>query len=219
LGTNEIEIDENLADRTAPETIIILGAPGSGKDTQAGFMVDALGYQIISTGDLMRILAGHNDEVHNMIEKGDLIPDTIVEDELLSAFVLLSDGQPVILDGYPRNVEQAKKLEGMLTENNRKLDKVIYLKVSDTDLIERISKRRLCDDCEHIQIGGDKCELCGGTVHLREDDKPEAVKHRLEVFHKATEPMIELYRAEGKLLEIDGKPAPEAVRDEIKKAL
>jgi adenylate kinase len=219
LGVKEIEVDENIQDRTAPETIIILGAPGSGKDTQADFLVQALGYQIISTGDLMRILAGHNDEVHDMIQKGDLIPDSLVEDELLSAFILLPEGQPVILDGYPRNVKQAEKLEEILVENNRKLDKVIYLKVSDKDLIDRIAKRRVCDTCEHIQIGGDKCELCGGPVHLREDDKPEAVKHRLEVFHKATEPMIEHFREEGKLVEVDGKPAPESVRDEIKKAL
>lgn len=219
MSAKTIEIDENIQDRTAPETLVILGAPGSGKDTQANFLVEALGYQIISTGDLMRILAGHNDEVHDMLEKGELIPDSIVEDELLSAFVLLPEGQPVIIDGYPRNLEQAKRIDKILAENSRKLDKVIYLKVPDADLLERIEKRRICDACGQIQIGGKKCETCGGSLVLREDDKPEAVKKRLEVFHQATMPMIEYFRGEGKLVEIDGKPVPEVVKDSIKKAL
>jgi adenylate kinase len=219
MSDKTIEIDENLTDRTSPETIVILGAPGSGKDTQAGYLVDALGYQIISTGDLMRILAGHNDEVHDMIEKGELIPDSIVEDELLSAFILLPEGQPVILDGYPRNLDQAKKMEKILLENKRKLDKVIVLNVPDTELVERIAKRRVCADCGKIQIGGNKCENCGGELVLREDDTPEAVKKRLEIFHESTEPMIDYFKEEGILVEIDGRPAPDVVKQEIKKAL
>lgn len=219
MSAKTIEVDENISDRTAPETIIVLGAPGSGKDTQANFLVEALGYQIISTGDLMRILAGHNDEIHDMIEKGELISDSIVEDELLSAFILLPEGQPVILDGYPRNIEQAQRIDRILSENNRKLDKVIYLKVPDTDLIDRIAKRRICEACGQIQIGGEKCNVCGGAVKLREDDKPESVKKRLEIFHQATEPMIEYFREQGKLVEIDGRPVPEAVRDLVKQAL
>jgi adenylate kinase len=219
LSAKTIEIDENISDRTAPETIVILGAPGSGKDTQANYLVEALGYQIISTGDLMRILAGHNDEVREMIEKGELISDSIVEDELLSAFILLPEGQPVILDGYPRNVEQAKRIDEILVDNSRKLDKVIYLSVPDADLVDRISKRRICETCGQTQIGGKKCNSCGGELALRDDDKPESVKNRLSVFHKTTEPMIELFRTQEKLVEIDGRPAPEAVRDSIKKAL
>lgn len=217
--SKEIEIEEKMPQRTAPETIVILGAPGSGKDTQAGFLSEALGYQIISTGDLMRILAGHNDEVRGMMEKGVLIPDSVVEDELLSAFVLLPDGQPVILDGYPRNVAQAQKIDKILAENNRKLDKVLYLSVPDDDLIKRIAKRRICEACGTTQIGGEKCNGCGGPLTLRDDDKPESVKKRLAVFHQATEPMIEFFKKQNILIEIDGKPAPEAVKDEIRAKL
>jgi adenylate kinase len=217
--SNEIEIDEKLPERTAPETIVILGAPGSGKDTQAGFLAQALGYQIISTGDLMRILAGHNDRVHEMIEKGELIPDSVVEDELISAFVLLPEGQPVILDGYPRNMNQAQKINKILGENHRQLDKVLYLSVPDADLVERIAKRRVCKACGNIQIGGEACQNCGGKVTLRNDDKPESVKKRLAVFHETTEPMIEYFKKQGVLLEIDGRPAPKEVKEKIRKAL
>ena len=219
MCANTIEIDENIQDIKAPETIVMLGAPGSGKDTQANYLVEALGYQIISTGDLMRILAGHNDEVHNMIEKGELISDSVVEDELLSAFVLLPEGQPVILDGYPRNIDQAHKLNNILGENGRKLDRVIYLSVPDDALITRIEKRRVCKDCGFSQIGGTKCNSCGGKIDIRKDDKPESVKNRLKIFHDSTEPMIEYFREEGRLVEIDGRPVPEVVRDSIKKAL
>jgi adenylate kinase len=211
---SEVFVEE--IERTAPETIVILGAPGSGKDTQANYLVQALGYEVISTGDLMRILAGHNEKVAAMMKKGELIPDSVVEDELISAFVLLPEGQPVIVDGYPRNVEQAQKLTTILEQNKRKLDKVIYIKVDEDQLIKRISKRRVCTVCGAVQIGGEKCNACGGPVQVREDDKPESVKKRLGVFHELTEPMISFFKKEGVLVEVNGNPAPEEVREEIR---
>lgn len=213
------EIIEQEIERKSPETIVILGAPGSGKDTQANFLVEALGYQTISTGELVRILAGHDDNVREMMEKGDLVPDSIVEDELISSFILLPEGQPVILDGYPRNVQQAKRLEEILEENNRKLDRVIFINVSDKDLTERVGKRRICKRCSNIQVGGEKCEGCGAELTIRSDDKPEAVKERLKVFHEATEPVINYFKENGVLVEVDGTPAPDKVKEEIRKLL
>jgi adenylate kinase len=154
-----------------------------------------------------------------MMKKGELIPDSVVEDELISAFVLLPEGQPVIVDGYPRNLEQAQKLATILEQNKRKLDKVIYIKVNEEELVKRISKRRVCAACGSVQIGGDKCNGCGGPVQIREDDKPQAVKKRLGVFHKLTEPMINFFKKEGVLVEVDGNPTPEEVREEIRRLI
>lgn len=213
--TEEINISSH------PETIVILGAPGSGKDTQSEFLADALGYKIISTGDLCRILAGHNEEVKKLMEKGDLIPDSIVEDELISTFALLPDEQPVILDGYPRNIEQAKKLNTILEQNARKLDRVIYISVTEEEAIKRIGRRRICERCGAFSVytGKEICGECGGALAVREDDKEAAVKERFKVFHERTEPMINFYKEEGKLAEVDGNLKPEEVREEIKKAL
>jgi adenylate kinase len=158
--------------------------------------------------------------VREMIGKGELIPDTIVEDELISAFILLPEGQPVIIDGYPRNLDQAMKLNSILTENNRHLDKVILIDVTEKDAVKRISVRRICAKCGHISAEkGASCSECGGKLTNREDDKPAAIKKRFEVFEKTTKPMIEYYQKEGVLVTVDGSPAPEVVRDSIKKVL
>lgn len=216
MTEKEITIEE----RTAPETIIILGAPGSGKDTQSHFLVEALGYQVVSTGELMRILAGHNEEIHDMLKRGDLIPDSIVEDELISAFILLPEGQPVILDGYPRTLEQAKRLDEILDENSRTIDKVIFIDLTEEDAIKRISIRRVCAVCGHFTSTKEKvCPECGGRLVAREDDKPESVKRRFKLFHSKTEPIIDFYKEKGILVEVDGKPSPENVREEIRKVL
>lgn len=214
------EVIETEMTEKSPESLVILGAPGSGKDTQAQFLAESLGYQIISTGDLMRILAGHNDKIRDMLTRGELVPDSIVEDELISAFVLLPEGQPVILDGYPRNLEQAKKLEKILAENERKLDKVIYINVSESEAVKRLGKRRICLACNTLTDDRDKvCKECGGKLTQREDDKPGAIKRRFKVFHEITEPMIEYYQKQGVLIEVDGNPEPTGVKEEIKKAL
>lgn len=207
-------------ERKSPETIVLLGAPGSGKDTQAEYLQDALGYLTISTGSLMRILAGHNDKVRDMLGRGELIPDTIVEDELISAFILLPEGQPVIVDGYPRNLDQAMKLNNILVENNRHLDKVILIDVTEEDAIKRVSLRKICSKCGNISAEkGDTCSECGGRLAIREDDKPNAVKKRFEIYKESTKPMIDYYNNEGILITVDGSPSPETVREEIKKVL
>lgn len=207
----EIEINP------AAETIIILGAPGSGKDTQAEFLVDALGFQIISSGELIRLRAQHDDDLHDALEKGELVSDDVVDDEIISVFALLADEQPVILDGYPRTLEQAEKLDKILLDNNRKVSKVLYIKVPDEDLVKRIAKRRVCAKCGKFTSDEHKsCPECGGKLVQRDDDTPKAVKNRLEIFHKTTEPVISFYKERNLLLEVDGKPSIEKVRDSIR---
>lgn len=201
----------------AAETIIILGAPGSGKDTQAEFLVSALGFQIVSSGELIRLRAIHDEELHDILEKGELVPDNIVDDEIISVFALLPEDQPIILDGYPRTIEQAEKLNAILAENNRKVDKVIYLSVPDEELIKRIQKRRVCVKCGKFTTDEYKsCPSCGGALSLRSDDTPKAIKNRLEIFHRTTEPVINYYRERNLLHEVDGRPTVEKVRDSIR---
>lgn len=214
------EVIEKEMEKESPETIVFLGAPGSGKDTQAKMLSDALGYQIVSTGELARILAGHNDKVRELLAKGEFLPDSMIEDELISAFVLLPESQPIILDGYPRNLEQAKKLYKILEENNRKVDRVIYINVSEKEAIKRLGKRKICTKCNSISNDiGEKCSQCGGKLMQREDDKLAAIKHRFKIFHERTEPMIDYFRKKNILVEINGNPVEEVVKEEIRKAL
>jgi len=208
---NEIEI------KPTADTIILLGAPGSGKDTQAEFLVEALGFQIVSSGELIRLRATHDDELHDLLQRGDLVSDDVVDDEIISVFALLPDEQPVLLDGYPRTLEQAEKLDKILAENNRKVDKVLYLKVPDEDLAIRIQKRRVCSKCGKFTSDDHKtCPDCGGALTLRNDDTPKAVKNRLEIFHKTTEPVIEYYKERNLLHEVDGRSSIEKVREGVR---
>jgi adenylate kinase len=202
------------------ETIVILGAPGSGKDTQVEFLMEALGYQEISSGELVRLRAQHDEELRKITESGGLAPNDVIDDEIISVFALLPDEQPVILNGYPRTLEQAKKLPKILAENNRKLDKVIYIRVPDNDLATRIGKRRVCAKCGHFTDDShESCPECNSSLKLREDDKPESVKKRLELFHKETEPVIQHFKKEYNFCEVDGKPAIEKVRENIRKIM
>lgn len=204
--------------KSAADTIILLGAPGSGKDTQAQFLVEALGFQIISSGELIRLRATHDDELHDLLQRGELVPDNIVDDEIISVFALLPDEQPVILDGYPRTIEQAERLSKILAENNRKVDKVLYLMVPDGDLAKRIQKRRVCSRCGKFTSNDNKnCPNCGGVLVIREDDTPKAVKNRLEIFHKTTEPVINYYKERNLLHEVDGRSTVEKVREGVRK--
>ncbi|MDD3678830.1 MAG: nucleoside monophosphate kinase [Patescibacteria group bacterium] len=200
------------------ETIIFLGPPGSGKDTQAEFLVEKLGFQLISSGKLIRLRAEHDDELHDILKKGDLVPNNIIDDEIISIFALLPDEQPVILDGYPRTLEQAKKLDLILSENNRKLDKVIYINVPDKDLINRIKKRRVCSSCQKFTMDKfEACPYCGGKLTQRNDDTPETLKNRLKVFHQNTKPVIEYFKERRVLLEVDGSPSIDRVKESIRR--
>lgn len=211
---NEIDITPKA------ETIVILGAPGSGKDTQVEFLVDALGYKEISSGELIRMRAQHDEGLRKSMEKGELVSNDVVDDEIISVFALLPDEQPVILNGYPRTLEQAQKLSIILKENNRRLDKVIYIKVDDKELIKRIGMRRVCKRCNHFTDNSFKlCPECDGELVTRKDDEPKSVKNRLELFHKETEPVIDFFGKNYDLCEVDGNPSIEEVKENIRKVL
>ncbi|WP_332899786.1 adenylate kinase [Haladaptatus sp. CMSO5] len=201
--------------------ILLLGAPGAGKGTQSSRIVEAFDVEHVTTGDALRANKDMETEYgtpRSFMEAGELVPDpvvnAIVEEALTSA-----DG--FVLDGYPRNLEQAEELDGMTD-----LDLVAYLNVAEEELVERLTGRRVCSECGtnfHIKFNQPAvqgvCDECGGDLIQRDDDTEETVRERLRVFRENTEPVIEFYRERGQLVEIDGEGTPDEVWGKLKTAI
>ncbi len=196
--------------------IIFLGAPGAGKGTQAAIVAQELGLVHIASGDLFRQALEQGTELgiqaKSYMEKGMLVPDAITIRMVLER-ILAPDCEPgVILDGFPRNMEQATALDEALLEQGKAIDKVVYIKVSQQELLNRLSGRWICRQCQtpyHAinsppKVWG-KCDNCGGELYQRPDDTVETVKKRLEVYFAQTAPLIDYYTKADKLLEIDGE--------------
>jgi len=201
---------------------ILLGAPGSGKGTQAERLSQATGLVHISSGDLFRQAEKEGTELGKLaksyMEKGLLVPDEVTVRMILERIAESSQGY--ILDGFPRNMEQAKALDKALAEEA--IDKVIYIKVPQEDLLRRLSQRWICRQCETPynlvssppKVAG-KCDLCGDELYQRPDDNKETVQKRLEVYFAQTTPLISYYQQRGKLVEIDGGRTIEEVSKEL----
>lgn len=192
--------------------IILLGAPGAGKGTQAEQISKKLNVPSISTGFIIRQAIADKTEIgvmaKDLIDKGQLLPDDVVIKLLLERIKSDDCKNGYILDGFPRTIAQAEALE----ELGISIDKVIDLELADDVIIERLSGRRECSECGrtyHItnnkpSVEG-KCDSCGGALVHRKDDKPETIKNRLAVYHKQTEPLKAFYKERGLLLPIDGQ--------------
>ena len=210
--------------------IIFLGAPGVGKGTQAAYVAQKLNLVHIASGNLFRQAIERGTELgmqtKSYMERGVLVPDPIsirIVLERMSA----PDCEPgVILDGFPRNLKQAEVLDKALAQQAKAIDKVIYIKVSEEELIKRLSGRWVCRNCQtpyHIissppKVWG-KCDKCGGELYQRPDVTVEAVKKRLEVYFAETALLIDYYTRAGKLLEIDGEGGVDEVGRRIVAAL
>lgn len=207
--------------------LILLGAPGAGKGTQAKRLVDEHGLAQLSTGDMLRAAVASGSqlgqEAKEIMEKGELMPDEIMIKIISSRLDEADCANGVILDGFPRTVPQAEALDGLLAEKGMTLDHVIEIRVDDDMLIARLAGRYSCAKCGagyHDEfIRPEKagvCDVCGSTEFKRRpDDQPEVVKSRLEAYHRQTAPILPYYRDRGVLETVDGQAAPEGVAGQI----
>ena len=210
--------------------IILLGAPGAGKGTQAAIVARELRLVHIATGDLFRQALEQGTELgikaKSYMERGVLVPDDITIGMVLERLSAPDCEEGAILDGFPRNLEQAEALDKALAQQGKDIDKVIYIKVSEAELLERLSGRWICRNCQmpyHAvnsppRVWG-KCDKCGGELYQRPDDTVETVKQRLKVYFAQTAPLIDYYAKVGKLLEIDGEGGVDKVGSRIIAAL
>ncbi len=210
--------------------IVVLGAPGAGKGTQALVVARELKLAHIASGDLFRQAVERGDElgvrVRDYMVRGTLVPDEITIKMITQRVSAADCKNGAILDGFPRNLQQAKALEEDFKKKNRAIDRVLYIVVPEEELIRRLSGRRVCRDCQkpHQNQGlplkaGDKCYHCGGELYQRPDDNAATVKKRLEVYFAETMPLIEYYRQQAKLVEVDGRGSVEEVTARILEAI
>ena len=195
--------------------IIMLGAPGAGKGTQAKMIAEKYGVPHISTGDIFRANIKNGTELgmeaKKYMDQGLLVPDELTVKILLDRVAKDDCANGYVLDGFPRTIPQAEVLEHALEEINDKIDFAINVDVPDENIIRRMSGRRACSGCgatyhiEHIPPKTEGvCDVCGKELALRDDDKPETVKNRLDVYHQQTQPLIDFYREKGILKTVDG---------------
>lgn len=203
--------------------IVLLGAPGSGKGTQADLLVEKFGYPHVSTGDIFRDNIKRKTplglKIETIIDRGDFCPDEITV-EIVKHRLSRSDcADNYILDGFPRNIFQAEELDKFSPP-----DIVINLDVSDETIIHRITGRRVCSSCKasyHTDYIGDKmvCDKCGGELFVREDDNHEAVKERISVYNAQTKPLVDFYSEQNKLVTVDGEGTGAEVFKQVMKVI
>ncbi len=206
--------------------IIMLGAPGAGKGTQAKKIAKKYGIPHISTGDIFRANIKNNTELgkkaKTYMDKGELVPDELVVDLIMDRFKDADCANGYVLDGFPRTIPQAEALDNALKAEGQAVDYAINVEVPDENIINRMSGRRACVGCGatyHIKYNPTKvegvCDACGEKLILRDDDKPETVKNRLSVYHEQTQPLIDYYKNAGVLAEVDGTKDMEEVFGDI----
>jgi len=204
--------------------IVFLGAPGAGKGTQAARVAEDLKLAHIATGDMFR--EAQKQQAKAYMEKGMLVPDEITIKMVLERISAPDCDSGVIFDGFPRNLAQAEALDAALVDYGKNIDNVVYIKVSEEELLERLTGRWICRQCQtpyHVKNTPPrewgKCDKCGGELYQRADDKEETIKERLRVFFAQTTPLIDYYNKAGKLLEVDGEGEVEKIKTRIMESL
>lgn len=210
--------------------IILLGAPGAGKGTQAVMLAEKMKLVQVASGDLFRKALQQETDLGKKakvyMEKGQLVPDEITIQMVLERLNAPDCKNGAILDGFPRNIKQAKALDKAMTKLSRAIDKVTYIKVSEGELLKRLGGRWICRKCQAPyhevdsppKVAG-KCDRCGGELYQRADDNAETVKKRLKVYFEETSPLIDHYKKAGKLVEINGEGSAEEINRRIITAL
>ena len=206
--------------------VILLGAPGAGKGTQAVEISKRLGLAHIASGDLFRQEQQSGSELGKIaksyMEKGQLVPDEVTVKMILGRIAAPDCAKGLLLDGFPRTLDQAKALDEALASEGKSVDKVLYIKVSDGELLRRLSGRWICRNCQapfnvtemRPKVEG-KCDHCGGELYQRSDDTEDTARKRLEVYFKQTMPLIEYYTKARKLVEVNGEKAIGAVTNDL----
>ncbi len=202
--------------------VVLLGAPGAGKGTQAANLLNELGVVHVASGDLFRRALGEETELgllaKSYMEKGELVPDEVTINMVLERIRQQDCADGVLFDGFPRTLSQAEALDDKLAAEGKQIDKVVYIEVPAEELVKRLSGRWICRKCQtpyHEQSSPPKspgrCDKCGGELYQRADDKEETVRERLKVFFSQTVPIVDYYDRQGKLLRVDGNRGIEDV--------
>ncbi|MGC9333190.1 MAG: adenylate kinase [Anaerolineae bacterium] len=203
--------------------VVLLGAPGAGKGTQAERLSENLGIPQVSTGDLFRENLKKETELgllaKQYMERGELVPDEVTVAMVRERLSRPDAAKGAILDGFPRTIPQAEALEGLLHDMGTGLDLVPYIEVPEDMLLARLAGRWTCRRCGAMyhelysppQEPG-VCDKCGGELYQRPDDTPETQKHRIKVYFEQTAPLIDYYRDKGLLVEVDGRPGIEEIQ-------
>lgn len=210
--------------------LVMLGAPGAGKGTQAKKIADQYGIPHISTGDIFRANIKNGTELGKKakayMDRGALVPDELVVDLVADRVKQADCEKGYVLDGFPRTIPQAESLDAVLKDMGQKIDYAINVEVPDENIVKRMSGRRACVSCGatyHVEHAPSKkegvCDRCGEALVLRDDDKAETVKTRLSVYHERTQPLIEYYGGQGCLKDVDGTVDMEEVFAAICKIL
>jgi len=196
--------------------LVLLGPPGAGKGTQAKNLSRAQGIAHVATGDLLREHQAQGTELggqaSSYMRQGLLVPDDVVIQMLLERIARDDCQQGMLLDGFPRTVEQAQALDQAL--GTQGLDGALLIVVSPEELVRRVAGRLTCRECQaphQRERAPERCSVCGGELYQREDDRPEAVQARLKVYQTQTEPLVDYYQRQGKLQQVDGEQSVEVV--------
>lgn len=209
---------------------VLVGPPGAGKGTQAQILASELSIPKVSTGDIFRANVSGGTELGKQakayMDRGDLVPDEVTNAMVRDRLAQEDAQGGFLLDGFPRNVAQAETLNKILGDLDERLDAVLELRVDEEEVVKRLSGRRSCRNCGHVQhvdfdppATAGVCDTCGGELFQREDDKEETIRHRLEVYREQTAPLVQFYENEGILLTIEAVGSVADVTARAKAAL
>ena len=208
--------------------LVLFGPPGAGKGTQAQLLVDRYQLAHVSSGDIFR----HNlregtalgQRAKEYMDRGELVPDEVVIDIMLDRIMSIPTSEGFILDGFPRNTRQAEELEKALASKARNIDHVLHIDVPEDELTRRLGGRYVCRECQapYTHQASDPapaCERCNGELYQRDDDRPEAVQRRIDVYREETMPVLDFYKKRGLLVDIPGQDTVDGVFRTIESTL
>lgn len=215
-----------IGSTTGRRFVVLMGAPGAGKGTQADRLAAALGACKLSTGDLLRDAIRGGTEIGRQAEatmaRGALVDDDVILELVREELQTAHCAGGAVLDGFPRTLAQAEGLERLLRGTGERIERALFLDVDEDEVVRRLSSRRICEACGRIQApgaGSAGCESCGGRLVQRPDDRPETVRHRMEVFRRDTEPLLDWYRQRGLLRTVAGDGDVDGVHARLREAL